>query len=147
MSKVKALFHIVFCTKKRQGTITSGYKEDLYRFVWKIVVDNNSRLIRIGGIENHVHLLVDLHPSISLSDFVMKIKSLSSTWMKSSEKFPKFWGWASEYYACTISPEQQDAVVEYIKGQEMHHKGTDFSSELKSMHSYANLDYYDGNMQ
>lgn len=147
MSKVKALYHVVFCTKHRQHSINPLHKEDLYRFIWKEITENKSRLLRVGGVENHVHMLIDLHPSVALSDLIQKIKSHSSIWMKTSGKYPKFLGWASEYYGCTISPEQQNVVIEYIKNQVAHHKGVDFDSELRNIHTYANLMYDERNLR
>lgn len=70
MSKVKALYHIVFCTKRREMTIPLEHIDELYRFIWYEIKDQNCRLIRIGGIQNHLHLLIDLHPSMALSNLM-----------------------------------------------------------------------------
>ena len=70
MSKVVAYYHIVFCTKRREMTIPLQYKEDVYRFIWKIVSENKSKLIRIGGIQNHIHIFLDLHPTVALANIV-----------------------------------------------------------------------------
>lgn len=145
MSKVKALYHIVFCTKGRQMTIPLQNIEDLYRFIWKEVLAMNCRLIRIGGIQNHVHLLVELHPSVALAKLVQNIKSYSSGWMRSDERFPAFIGWAAEYYASTISSESQSEVVEYIKNQKSHHLSVPFEKEIEEICRLASLkfDYRD----
>ncbi len=74
MSKVKALYHIVFCTKRRQMTISETHSEDVYRFIWNIIKESRSKLLRIGGIQNHIHLLIDLNPSIALSSLMRDIK-------------------------------------------------------------------------
>ena len=147
MSKVKALFHIVFCTKARKMTLPRAYLEELNCFITKIVKDSGSRLIRVGGIENHVHLLIDLHPSVSLSALVRDVKSLSSVWMKTDARFCLFEGWATEYYACALSPAHKDAVIEYIKGQREHHSGVRFDDELKKLHTEADVVYDERNMR
>ena len=59
MSKVVSLHHIVINTKNRQKTITPEHCEDMYRFITSIIRRNNCVLYRIGGIENHIHMLVD----------------------------------------------------------------------------------------
>ena len=87
MSKVTALYHIVFCTRCRRMSIPLEYKEDLYRFIWKECTDEfNSKLLRIGGIQNHVHLLVNLHPSVSLQ-ISLRISRLiqAGGWLKISD--------------------------------------------------------------
>lgn len=123
-------------------TIPDEHSQDLYRFTWKEVTNMKSRLLRVGGIQNHVHMLIDLHPSVSLSQLMQNVKGRSSGWMRSDDRFCGFNGWASEYYGCTISPEQKHAVIEYIKGQQQHHLGAEFNREVVSMYRYADLDYH-----
>ena len=81
MSKVAAYYHIVFCTKRQEMTIPLQYKEDVYRFIWKVISDSKCTLIRIGGIQNHVHILLNLHPTVALANLIQSIKSLSSGWI------------------------------------------------------------------
>ncbi len=147
MSKVKALYHIVFCTKRRQMTISETHSEDVYRFIWNIIKESRSKLLRIGGIQNHIHLLIDLNPSIALSSLMRDIKANSSAWMKGNSCFPYFDGWAKEFYACTVSPEHKDAVIDYINGQKYHHHGIPFDNEIKNMYRYADMDYYETDLQ
>ncbi|MBO5269117.1 MAG: IS200/IS605 family transposase [Muribaculaceae bacterium] len=146
MSKVTAYYHIVFCTKRREMTIPLAYKEDLYRFIWKEIKDLKCDLIRIGGIQNHVHILLNLHPTVALATLMQNIKSHSSAWMNSDARFDSFNGWAAEYFACTISPEQKTAVIEYIKGQEQHHLCHAIDDEFKRMYRYVNLPYDERDM-
>ena len=139
MSKVTALYHIVFCTKRRQQTIPLPLKNDLYRFIWSIVNKSNSKLLRIGGISNHVHMLIDLHPMVNLSDLMRTIKANTSNWMKSDPRFSLFQGWASEYFASTIAPESKDRVIKYIMTQEEHHLRKPFDQELTEIIENASL--------
>ena len=141
MSKVTAYYHIVFCTKAREMTIPLELRDDVYRFIWKEITKHNCRLIRIGGIQNHIHLLVDLHPTVALSKLLQDIKSRSSCWMKSDSRFQFFRGWGTDYYGCTISPEHKDAVIEYIKSQDTHHNVKLLDAELMSMCHYAEVNY------
>ncbi len=147
MRKFKALFHIVFYTKNRQMTLTSDHKEDTYRFIWRIITNLNCKLLRIGGIRNHVHMLVNLNPSVALSTLLREVKANSSAWMKGNDKFPDFVGWADGYYACSLSPEHQDSVIEYIKNQENHHRGISFDDEIKNLCVNADIDFYNDDLQ
>ncbi|MDE6484891.1 MAG: IS200/IS605 family transposase [Duncaniella sp.] len=140
MSKVTSYFHIVFCTKGREMTIPLQYKEDLYRYIWKVLKDSSTHLIRIGGIQNHVHILVNVSPTISLSKLMQDVKSLSSGWMAADSRFMNFKGWASGYYACSLSPERVDDVHRYIINQESHHLCRNFADELSELCRFANLE-------
>ena len=147
MSKVAAYYHIVFCTKRREMTIPSQYKEDVYRFIWRIISDAKCRLIRIGGIQNHVHVLVDLHPTMTLSGLVQSIKSLSSGWMRNDSRFRNFEGWAAGYYACSISPGDRLRIIEYIKSQELHHQSHHIDDEVRLLYRDADIDYDERDMR
>lgn len=141
MSKVAAYYHIVFCTKERRMTLPLEQCEHLYRFIWKELSDNNCQLLRIGGIQNHVHILLNLHPSVALSNLVKTIKSHTSGWLKSDSRFPHFTGWAKEYYAASISANHKDAVIEYIKNQREHHIGKSFEEELLSLYKVVGFSF------
>lgn len=61
------------------------------------------------------------------------IKWLTSNWMKGDPKFPLFRGWGEGYYAVTLSPEDRQALIEYIKNQKTHHLNRDIETEFASM--------------
>jgi putative transposase len=71
-------YHIVFGTKSRRQTITKEYDEELYKYIYGIIKNKRCKLYRINGIEDHIHIMSDLHPSICLSDYVKDIKVASS---------------------------------------------------------------------
>ena len=82
MSTTTNLIHIVFATRKRHRAIDRPHEEDLYRFIWKLLKEEKCRLLRINGMPDHVHMLIDLAPTISLSSMMQKLKRQSSDWMK-----------------------------------------------------------------
>jgi REP element-mobilizing transposase RayT len=147
MSKVTAYYHIVFCTKYREMTLPLDYCDDVYRFIWSELKKMKCDLLRIGGIQNHIHMLINLHPSVSLSVLMQNIKGRSSGWIRTNEHFIQFRGWAADYYACTIAPEQKYRVIEYIKSQHTHHLGNAVDQELISMYQYAELQYDQRDLQ
>jgi putative transposase len=120
---------IIFGTKKHLLTIDEEHCEELYKYIWGIIKNKNSRLYRINGVENHIHILCDLHPSIALADYVKDIKVASSIWLKESGKFPKFESWQEGYAAFTYSFKEKDILIEYIKNQKQHHKRESFRDE------------------
>lgn len=147
MSKVQALYHIVFCTKRREPTIPLNHKADIYRFIWKIIENHKCKLYCIGGIQNHIHILLDLHPSVTLSELMKQIKGVSSSWMKSDTRFNGFQGWAADYFASTISPDSKHSVINYIMSQEIHHLGEEFGNEITRLYQAAGLEYDERDLQ
>jgi REP element-mobilizing transposase RayT len=97
MSAVTAIYHIVINTYRREMTLPLAACESLYRYIARVVQNSQSTLYAINGIENHIHLLVNLHPSVRLSDLVRDIKLSSSQWIKQNrDSFPQFAGWGKE---------------------------------------------------
>ncbi|MBR5436931.1 MAG: IS200/IS605 family transposase [Muribaculaceae bacterium] len=136
MSTVKSLYHIVINTKRREMTISEANKRYLYAYLFGIIKNYNCTLIRMNGIANHIHLLIDLSVEISLSNFMRELKRSSSIWLKSQrELFPTFDGWGKEYYAFSCGQSQVDSIVEYIKNQETHHNVATFEDEIANMAS------------
>lgn len=146
MSKTKALYHLVFCTKNREMTLEPASRETVYRYITTLIKDMNCVLYRIGGIANHIHLYVDLHPDVALSALMREIKSKSSFSIKQENWAPLFSGWARGYYACTLSPSHSAALIDYINNQEVHHREHEFAGELERLYLKAGLVYYKDDM-
>jgi putative transposase len=134
MSSYRQLFyHIVFHTKGAEKTIDDLHCKELYNYIWGIVKNKSSHLYQINGIEDHIHMLVDIHPSIPLADFVRDVKSFSSGWMKQSGHFPIFKGWAEGYGVFTVSYREKDLIIGYIKKQKEHHMNVTFEEEYRKL--------------
>ena len=131
MSKTCILCHVVFSTKYRQKTIESSKKRELYRYMYGIIEKRRCKVIRINGMEDHVHLLIDLHPSIALADLVKAIKQGSTMWLKENWIFPYFNGWTSGYFASSVGIEGMETCRLYIINQETHHTQIDFLEEIE----------------
>lgn len=134
MSTYRQIFyHIIFSTKHRQRALVEVNQEELYRYIWGVVKGNHCHLYRINGTEDHLHIFSDLHPSLSLADYVKDIKLASSTWIKTSGVFPDFTYWQDGYGAFTHSVRERDSIIAYVKGQKEHHKTENFSEEYKRL--------------
>jgi len=134
------LYHIVFRTKSSEKTINQAHSSDLYKYIWGIVKNKNGVLFRINGMEDHIHILSDLHPSVALADFIKDIKVASSKWMKASGNFPDFKGWGIKYCALTYSYKERDVIISYIKNQQEHHKHESFQDEIKRLFREQGID-------
>ena len=143
MSTTLSLCHFVFNTYCRKMTIEPANEEALYRFIWKQLDKMRCKLLRIGGIPNHIHLLVDIHPSVSQAKLAGEIKRLSSVWMSGSGLFPYFEGWGKEYFGFSKSLSDKNTVIEYIKNQKEHHKFCSFEDEIRKMVSDEGIEWDD----
>ena len=143
MSKVKALYHIVINTKNRKMTINDEHCDDLYRFIAKILRDNQCVVYRVNGIANHIHILIDLHPSKSLSAVIQETKRASSLWAKSSGFFPMFEGWGKEFGAFSLSESHRSAVIQYIVEQKRHHASVSFEDEIHRIYERNGVEWND----
>jgi putative transposase len=127
------LYHIIFGTKNRESVLAEEHSEELYKYMWGVIKNKDCKLYRINGVEDHIHILSDLHPSLSLADYVKTIKVSSSLWIKESDKFQRFTGWQEGYGAFTYSVREKDMIMNYIKNQKEHHKTETFYDEYKRL--------------
>jgi putative transposase len=134
------IYHIVFRTKDSRPTIKQENAEQLYAYITGIIKNKNSHLYRINGVTNHLHICTDIHPSVALADFVKDIKVYSSLWMKSSNLFPDFYGWADGYAGFTCSYMDLLNVIDYIKKQKEHHETKSFEVEYKRLIAESGID-------
>lgn len=136
-------YHLVFRTKNSQRVLSESELPLLFKYIWGIVKEKQSHLYRINGVEEHIHLLTDLHPSIALADFMRDIKTSSSGWIKDQGIFPCFNGWGVGYCAFTCGYQEKDGIIEYIKNQQSHHKKETFREEYKRLlvESGVEIDY------
>ena len=91
MGSYRQIFYqIVSATKYREHTIEDEHAEELYKYVGGIVKNKNCKPYRINGMDDHIHIFSDLHPSVCLSDYVKDIKVSTNLWIKKSGMFPHF---------------------------------------------------------
>jgi len=135
------LYHIVFSTKNREKTLSADRRPELYKYIGGVIQNKNSHLYRINGVEDHVHILSSLHPSVALSEFVKDIKLASSSWIKNDLVFPHFTHWQDGYGAFSLSIKEKDVLIEYIKDQEEHHRKIVFQEELKKLLTDAGIEF------
>ena len=135
------LYHIVFRTKGSEKTISEKHRKDLYKYIWGIIKNKNCVLFQINGMEEHIHFLSDLHPSIALADYIREIKVSSSKWMKASGHFPNFKGWGIKYCALTYAYGDRDVIINYIKNQQEHHKKEGFQDKVRRLFKENGIDF------
>lgn len=133
MSYTQLLYHIVIRTKYSRKTIPLQHSESLYKYISGYIKNKKSVLYQINGIENHIHILASLHPSISLSDFVRDLKTSSNLWMGTTPDYPDFTNWGGKYAAFSVSFKDKDKLIKYIQNQREHHLTKKFEEEYRKL--------------
>ncbi len=116
-------------------------RDHLYAYIWGITKDLSCKLVRIGGMADHVHILVSLPPSLNVSKYVEKIKSGSSNWLRREGPIRNWPGWQDGYGAFSLRWADRESVIEYIKNQAEHHKQISFLDEYRKLLEEAGIRY------
>lgn len=134
MSHIVLYYHIVWRTKNSKRTIEEAHERDLYAYILGYCEQRRCKLIRIGGMADHIHMLLSMRPDIALSDFMQVLKAETSKWMRSKkDKFPLFDGWGNGYAAFTYSEHDKEMIRQYIMKQKEHHKRQTFRDEYAAL--------------
>ena len=138
---IQILYQIVFSTKYREKTLEKGNRETLYKYIAGIINNKNCKLYEIGGIEDHIHIVFQLHPSVSLSSLVKDIKIASNLYIKKNQLFKNFTGWQEGYGAFTYSIKDKERLINYVKNQEKHHGMNTYIMEYKELLNENDIDF------
>lgn len=131
MSWTLCLYHIVYGTKYHQPTITEDHCRDLYAYIYAFLKSKKVFVHRINGMPDHIHILVDIHPTVSVSDLVRDLKVATNKFIKSHQSwYPMFVSWEHEYYACSEGRAELEVIRQYIINQKEHHKKLSWRDEL-----------------
>ena len=131
MSYTQLLYHIIFRPKNSAPVIDMDNEEQLYRYIWGFVKQKRCILYRIGGMPDHIHMLIQLPPTYPISDFMRDLKTSTNFYIRNNiSLFPRYNGWAKAYCALTYSYTDRIKIINYIKGQKEHHKRVGFRDEL-----------------
>jgi REP element-mobilizing transposase RayT len=129
----KILLHIVFSTKHRADMIPPEVEDDLYGFIGGVCRRMDSTLKVAGGTTNHLHLLVNLDRTVSLSDLMLNIKRDSSKEVKKLAPHLRDFHWQDGYFAFSIGESGVEDLTTYIRRQKEHHKNIDFKDEVRTL--------------
>ena len=127
------LYQIVFSTKHRERTLVKEDRPKLFKDIWGIFKNKKCHLYRINGIEDHIHIVASVHPTVALSDLIKDIKLGSTSYIKEKGIFPHFGGWQDGYSAFTYHINAKDNLIEYVKNQEEHHRIKTFEEEYREL--------------
>ena len=132
---------IVFAVKGRQNLIAKENREELHKFITGIVTNREQKLLAIFAMPDHVHILVGLKPSISISDLVRDIKAGSSKFINDSKWIKGKFNWQEGFGAFSYSKSNLDNVVKYILNQEERHQKKTFKNEYLDFLEKFEIEY------
>lgn len=128
----KVYVHITFSTKHRQPLIDSQIKNVLFEYIGGICKGLECKPIRVGGHNDHIHILCTLSKKIAQMTLLEEIKKRSSKWIKSKGNQYQNFYWQDGYGIFSVNPSEIDIVSSYIDNQEKHHKTKSFKNEFRA---------------
>jgi putative transposase len=136
---VNNVMHCVFSTKNREPLIAGGHEQDLWAYMGGIARSNRMKPICIGGIEDHVHVLIALPSDLDIAKAMQLIKGGSSKWFH--EKHAPAFQWQQGFGAFSVSASLVSKTIAYIKNQRQHHRKMDFKQEYLLLLEKHGVDY------
>ena len=127
------LYQIVFGTYNNECTLEESGQENLYKYIWGVLNNKNCLVYRMGGVEDHIHIITQIHPAVAVAYLIKDIKIASSNYIKTENIFPDFNGWQEGYGAFTYSISAKDNLIEYVKNQKDHHRKVSFKDEYTNL--------------
>lgn len=131
------IYHIIWTPRRRKPIMKKEGRRELFNYIFGILKNKNCHVYRINGVEDHLHIAISLHPSVSLASLIKDIKIASGKMIKTTQIFKGFEGWQDGYAAFTHGYSSINTLVNYIKNQEEHHKKVGFMEEyIKLLEEY-----------
>jgi len=134
-------YHVVFSTRNREPWIKPLIEQRIWAFLGGIARENKMKAITIGGVEDHLHLLLAIPPTLTVSKALQLLKGGSSAWIKQTFPGMRRFGWQDGYGAFTVSKSQIPQVTAYIQVQRKHHRKKTFQEEFKAFLKKHDIEY------
>ena len=135
------LSHVIFSTKGRVASIDDELRPRLHSYIGGIIRELGGSAIAVGGTADHVHVLLRLPPSVSMSDAMRVVKTNSSRWVHETTPNLGSFAWQTGYGAFSVSESNRQAVIDYVGNQEEHHRRTSFQEEYLAFLQRHGVDY------
>lgn len=145
MANTYTQIHIqaVFAVHNRKSLINPKWKDELYKYITGIIQNYDHKVLAINGMSDHIHILMGLRPTQSLSDLMKQVKQDSSKWINQKGFIDGKFSWQAGYGAFSYSKSQLSNVIDYIKNQEEHHRKKSFAEEYVAFLNAHGVDYDD----
>jgi len=143
MANTYSQIHIqaVFAVKDRANLIRTEWKDELFKYISGIFRNQKQKLLAIGGVEDHIHLMFGLRPNLALSDLMRDVKANSSSFVNEKRFVRGTFNWQEGFGAFSYARSQVDAVVKYVLNQEKHHARRSFKEEYIGLLDRFEIEY------
>lgn len=132
---------IVIVVQGRQNLLHKKWRNELFKYMSKIITNKGQKSIIINGVEDHVHLFVGLKPSMAISGLVRSVKASSSSFINQKRWIRGKFTWQSGYGSFSYGCSQIDSVYNYVANQEQHHQKETFREEYLKFLKKFEVDY------
>ncbi|SRR5258708_1466539 len=132
------VIHVVFSTKERRKSIPSEIRPKVWAYAAGICKRHGILVHAIGGMEDHMHMLIQVPPSLALAKAVATIKGNSARWANEGANKIE---WQEGYGAFSVSASNVLTVVRYIQNQEAHHRRMSFTDEFRVLLKKHDVEY------
>ncbi len=129
-SYAQNIIHLVFSTKERRKLISAEFQPALWAYVARVCKKNEIFVHAVGGMDDHIHSLIQIPAPLALAKAVLAIKSNSSRW--THERGQKV-EWQEGYGAFSVSASNVSTVERYIRNQAAHHRKMSFEEEFVAL--------------
>lgn len=133
--------HIVFSTKNRVDLIHPDIEGRVWAYIGGIAREHGLTALQVGGIDNHIHLLVSSPPAVAPSQIAQWLKGGSSYWINREFQNPRKFAWQDGYGVFAVCKSHADRVADYIANQREHHKKQTFEEEFVSLLRLHEIEY------
>ena len=140
-SYVSSIFHCVFSTKDRRRFIDRQMQDRLRPYMGGIARENGMKALAVGGVEDHVHLLLSMRSTMPISKALQLIKGGSSKWIHDTFPQHQYFAWQEGYEAFSIGVSQVEETKRYIANQYEHHREKTFQEEFIAFLERHEIDY------
>ncbi|MCX6248380.1 MAG: IS200/IS605 family transposase [Bacteroidetes bacterium] len=121
--------HLVFSPRKREACLHEEIQKEVYSYISKTITNKNHKSINVNGMPDHIHILVGLNPSMTISDLVRDIKRSSSLYINENKLIATKFQWQEGYGVFSYSRSHLERIYHYIENQKIHHQRRNFKDE------------------
>lgn len=131
----------IFAVKYREALIMKEWKDELHKYITGIFQTNEHKMLQVNSMPDHIHILIGMRPTQSISSLIQNVKTESSKWVKEKKFCKTPFAWQEGYGAFSYSKSHVTNVVRYIQNQEAHHKKETFLKEYMNFLKAFQIEY------
>ena len=139
----KLYIHLVFHIKTSSQPIRETDLDRVHSYIGQLVNTTGCKVIQVGGICDHVHILFLLSKDATISHVVEEVKRNSSRWLKTIDVYYHTFAWQNGYAAFSVSQSVVGKALEYVKNQGKHHAKISFQEEYRKFLELHEIEYND----